>query len=178
MDNGAYNVGANSPRWGVRATPAGKINPRTGNKYSTGLRGFWAWARVNNPRLYAAGLPAIRQRTAMAGLGITGTAADAAVSSDNVGPTDPSIIDKVKEILMGVSQAYLTNEQMQAQKKVLDMQLQRAQAGLPPLDINMQQYGLTGPSVGVAIAPDTMRMLGWGAAALAAVYLIPKLLKR
>jgi hypothetical protein len=176
MKDGAFNAGKNDPVWGVRS--GGKHNPRTMNPYSTGMRGFWAWARVNNPRLYAAGLPAIRQRTAMAGLGITGTAAEAAVSADNVGVTSPSIIDKVKEILMGVSQAYLTNEQMKAQKKVLDMQLARAQAGLPPLDINMQQYGLTGPSVGVGIESNTMKMLGWGAAALAAVYLIPKFLKR
>lgn len=177
MDNASFNTGKNDPKWGVRS--GGKINPRTLNPYSTGMRGFWAWARVNNPRLYAAGLPAMRQRTAMAGLGqTTGTAFNAAVAADNVGPTSPSIIDKVKEILMGVSQAYLTSEQMKAQKKVLDMQLQRAQAGLPPLDINMQQYGLTGPSVGVGIESNTLRYLGWGAAALAAVYLIPKFLKR
>jgi hypothetical protein len=79
---------------------------------------------------------------------------------------------------MGVSQAYLTNEQMKAQKKVLDMQLARAQAGLPPLDIDMRQYGLTGPSVGVGIESNTLKYLGWGAAALAAVYLLPKFLKR
>lgn len=176
MDTGSFNIGRNSPRWGVRS--GGGINPRTLNPYSTGMRGFWAWARVKNPRLYATGLPAMRQRTAMAGLGITGTAAVAATSADNVGPTPPSIIDKVKEILLGVSSAYLTSEQMKAQKKVLDMQLARAQAGLPPLDIDMQQYGLTGPSVGVGIESNTLRYLGWGAAALAAVYLIPKILRR
>jgi hypothetical protein len=176
MDNGSYNTGLNDRNWGVRSGP--KINPRTLNPYSTGMRGFWAWARVNNPRLYAAGLPAMRSRTAMAGLGITGTAAVAATTADNTGPTPVPIIDKIKEILMGVSQAYLTTEQMKAQKKVLDLQLQRAQAGLPPLDINMQQYGLTGPSVGVGIESNTLKFLGWGAAALAAVYLLPKFLKR
>jgi hypothetical protein len=176
MKDGAFNTGKNDPKFGVRSGP--KMNPRTMNPYSTGMRGFWAWARVNNPRLYASGLPAMRSRTAMAGLGITGTAALAATSADNVGPTPIPIIDKIKEILLGVSSAYLTSEQMKAQKKVLDMQLARAQAGLPPLDINMQQYGLTGPSVGVGIESNTMKMLGWGAAALAAVYLIPKFLKR
>ena len=177
MDTGAFNSGKNDRVWGVR-TAYIKMNPRTNNPYATGMRGFWAWARVNNPRLYAAGLPALRQRTAMAGLGITGTAAEAAISADNTGATPVPIIDKIKQILMGVSQAYLTNEQMKAQKKVLDLQLARAQAGLPPLDINMQQYGLTGPTVGVALESNTMKMLGWGAAALAAVYLIPKLLRR
>lgn len=176
MDTASFNTGKNDPKFGVRSGP--KMNPRTLNPYSTGMRGFWAWARVNNPRLYAAGLPAMRQRTAMAGLGITGTAAVAASSADNTGTTPVPIIDKIKEILMGVSQAYLTTEQMKAQKKVLDLQLQRAQAGLPPLDINMQQYGLTGPSVGVGIESNTLKFLGWGAAALAAVYLLPKFLKR
>ena len=176
MDTGSFNTGKNDARYGVRS--GGPINPRTVNPYATGMRGFWAWARVKNPRLYASGLPAMRSRTAMSGLGITGTAAEAATSADNLGPTPVPIIDKIKEILMGVSQAYLTNEQMKAQKKVLDMQLARAQAGLPPLDIDMQQYGLTGPSVGVGIESNTLKYLGWGAAALAAVYLLPKFLKR
>jgi hypothetical protein len=176
MDDGAFNTGLNDRKWGVRS--GGKINPRTGNPYSTGMRGFWAWARVKNPRLYASGLPAMRQRTAMSGLGITGTAAEAAISADNVGATPVPVIDKIKEILLGVSSAYLTNEQMKAQKKILDVQLARAQAGLAPLDIDMSAYGLTGPSVGVGIESNTLKYLAWGAAALAAVYLLPKFLKR
>ena len=177
MDTGAFNSGKNDRIWGVRSVLIDK-NPRTAQPYATGMRGFWAWARANNPRLYAAGLPAMRQRTAVAGLGDIQTAELAAQSADNTGPTSSTIVDKVKEILLGVSQAYLTNEQMKAQKKILDLQLARAQAGLPPLDIDMRQYGLTGPSVGVGIESNTLKYLGWGAAALAAVYLLPKLLKR
>ena len=74
------------------------------------------------------------------------------------------------------SQAYLTYEQMRAQKKVMDAQLARAQAGLPPLDLNMEQYGLTGPQVSVGLSPTTRTLLIAGAAGLGLVYLLPKLL--
>ncbi len=90
----------------------------------------------------------------------------------------PTLADKIKEIVLGASQAYLTYEQMQAQKKVMNTQLARLQAGLPALDIDMEKYGLVGPSVSVGLSPTTRSLLVWGGGALAAVYLLPKLLKR
>ena len=91
-------------------------------------------------------------------------------------PVAPSVIYKVKDLLVGVSSAYLTYEQLAAQKKVLYYQLERARAGLPPAAIDMEQYGLTGPRVSVGLSPQTKTLLIYGGVGLAAVYLLPKLI--
>lgn len=160
----------------TRVSSGPKMRPRSVS-YPTGMRGFFAWMAQRNPRLYQVGLPAIKQRSALAGLGITGPSAEVASVVSETGPVAPSLADKIKDILLGVSQAYLTNEQMRAQKKVLDAQLARAQAGLPPLDIDMSKYGM-GPSVGVGLSLQTQSFLMWGLAAAGAIYLVPKLLRR
>lgn len=151
-------------------------SPKSAPGYGTGMRGFFAWMAVKNPRLYAYAVPAIKTRSALSGLGITGDAATAAASVSESGPVAPSIADKIKDILVGVSQAYLTSQQLKAQKEVLDVQLRRAQAGLPPLDINMQQYGLT-PTAQVGLTSDTKNLLIWGGAAVLAVVVVTKLMK-
>jgi hypothetical protein len=139
-----------------------------------GMRGFFAWLGTAQPKIARAVLIKLTRPTALAGLGIT---APADVTTTDK-PQAPSTIDKIKDMILGASQAYLTYEQMRAQKKVMDAQLQRAQAGLPPLDINMERYGLTGPSVSVGLSPTTRNVLIWGGVGLGAVYLLPKLLKR
>lgn len=57
------------------------------------------------------------------------------------------------------------------QKQLLDVQVQRAKAGLPPL--NVSQYA-AGAQVG--LSPDTKQFLMIGGIALAAVFLLPQLL--
>lgn len=139
-----------------------------------GMRGFFAWLQASQPAIYRGTLVKLRQPVQLSGLGITApteiTTTQTAVA--------PSTADKIKDLVLGVSQAYLGYEQLRAQRKVMDLQLSRAQAGLAPLDINMEQYGLTGPGISVGISPQTRTMLIYGGAALAAVYLLPKVLKR
>ncbi len=139
-----------------------------------GMRGFFAWLGTVQPVIARGVARRIARPAALSGLGITAPSAVTATEA----PVAPSTIDKVKDILLGVSSAYLTYEQLQAQKKVMSAQLARAQAGLPPLAIDMEQYGLTGPSVSVGLSPQTKSLLIYGGGALAAVYLLPKLLKR
>lgn len=59
------------------------------------------------------------------------------------------------------------------QRELLKIQLERAQRGQPPLDAS--NYGL---GVNVGLSPDTQKMLLIGAAGLAAVLLLPRLLGR
>lgn len=139
-----------------------------------GMRGFFAWLRNVQPGVARAVGVKLRRPTTLSGLGIT---APTDVTTTEK-PVAPSLADKVKDLVLGVSQAYLTYEQMQAQKKVMALQLERARAGLPPLDINMEQYGLTGPQVSVGLSPTTRNLLIAGGIGLGAVYLLPKLLKR
>lgn len=139
-----------------------------------GMRGFFSWLAVTQPQVARAVMTRLRRPGTLGDLGIT---APEQVTTTQA-PVAPSITDKIRDLVLGVSQAYLTYEQMQAQKKVMALQLERARSGQPPLDINMEQYGLTGPSVSVGLSPTTRNLLVAGGVGLAAVYLLPKLLKR
>jgi hypothetical protein len=137
-----------------------------------GQRGFLLWLKANQPRLYGALTKQLR--TGLSGLGLA-VPSDIATSAP-ASPASSSWVDSIKDVVMTAAQTYLTKQQVDAQKKVLDIQLQRAQQGLPPLNLDLAQYGLT-PTANVGLAPDTMRLVMWGGLALAAVYLLPKLLK-
>lgn len=138
-----------------------------------GLKGFFAWLQVNQPKVHDAALERLVASENLSGLGLTDPNAQAVVAATtSTAPASPSLADKIKDIVFGVSQAYLTAQQLNAQKKVLDMQLARAKQGLPPLEIDMQQYGLTGPAVQVGMSPETRNLLIYGAVGLAAVYLL------
>ncbi len=139
-----------------------------------GMRGFFAWIKRTQPVIARAVAVRLRRPVKLGDLGIT---APEQITTTQA-PVAPSTADKIRDLVLGVSQAYLTYEQMQAQKKVMQMQLDRARSGLPPLDINMEQYGLTGPAVSVGLSPQTRTLLIAGAVGLGAVYLLPKLLKR
>lgn len=65
-----------------------------------------------------------------------------------------------------VAQSYVMAD---SQRRLLNVQLERAQQGLPPLDSG--QYGL---GVSVGLSPDVQKMLLIGAAALAAVFLLKR----
>lgn len=150
-----------------------KSGAPTGN---TGSRGFFSWLARAQPRVYSATMTRLG-RPGLSGLGLidTTSAVGVAVSSE---PMQKSTADKIKDVVMGISQAYLTARQLEAQRKVMDMQLKRAEQGLPPLNLNMADYGLTGPQVSVGMSQDTKNLLMIGGAVLAAVYLVPKFFKR
>ncbi len=139
-----------------------------------GMRGFFVWLGTTQPRVARAVAIKLRRPVMLGSLGLT-TPAEVTTTQ---APVAPSITDKIKDLVLGVSTAYLTYEQMQAQKKVMALQLERARAGLAPLDINMEQYGLTGPQVSVGLSPATKSLLIYGGGALAAVYLLPKFLRK
>jgi hypothetical protein len=60
------------------------------------------------------------------------------------------------------------------QRRILNVQLQRAQQGLPPL--RAAEYGV-GASVNVGLSPDTQKMLLWGALGLGALFVLPRLFR-
>ena len=57
----------------------------------------------------------------------------------------------------------------ESQRRLLKVQIERAKAGMQPLDAS--QYGL---GVNVGLSPQTIKMIGLGAAALVVVYLISR----
>jgi hypothetical protein len=141
-----------------------------------GMKGFLSWLAMTQPRTHEKLLAKVTSPS-LSGLGFT--AAISAVTPavlESTAPASASTADKVKDIILTLSQGYLTVQQMNAQKKVLDLQLARAKEGLPPLNLDMQQYGLTGPQVTVGMSPDTKKLLMIGGIGLGAVLLLPQLL--
>lgn len=142
---------------------------------ATGTRGFLQWLQQNQPAIYRRARPHLVKQagTALAGLGLT--APDpATTAAETAAPK--SWTDSLKDIVMAASQAYLSTQQIKTQQKVVDLQLQRAQAGLPPLAIDMQNIGLQPPSVQVGVASDTMKYVLLGVGGLGLLYVLGKVL--
>jgi len=72
------------------------------------------------------------------------------------GPNE-SWVDSLARLLPVVASTY-------QQKQLLDTQVQRARAGLPPLDVT--QYA---PGFQVGLSADTQRLMMWGGVGLVAV---------
>lgn len=86
----------------------------------------------------------------------------------------PGIVQQAQAIrvagedwLSAITRAITTVSMADAQRRLLNLQLQRAQQGLPPLDSS--QYGL---GVSVGIGNDTQKMILLGVGALALVLLL------
>lgn len=58
------------------------------------------------------------------------------------------------------------------QKQLLEVQIERAKQGLPPLSANQIATG-----VNVGIAPDTQKLLMWGMAGLVLVIALPQVMR-
>lgn len=80
----------------------------------------------------------------------------AQMATQATGPGD-NYIDK----LLQLAQAYVTTD---AQRRLLSVQVERARAGQPPLD--MSQYGV---GVNVGLSPDSLRMVGFAIVGLGAL---------
>ena len=87
----------------------------------------------------------------------------------NSGSSTPSITSLITGIVSGVSSLYLAKNQVDIQKQVTNIQLQRAQSGLPPLPISTSQLGV--PQVAIGLSTSTQSMLMWGGLGLGALLL-------
>lgn len=144
--------------------------------YAPGPKGFFQWLSYRAPQLHARAQPYLRGNVShLSGLGLTDPAsgADIATAAESTSPTSNKIVDTISSILKGVSQAYLTSEQLKAQKKVLDLNLARMQAGQPPLDIDMSKYGAV-PQVQVGLSDSTKTLLIVGGVGLALLFVLKR----
>lgn len=123
-------------------------------KYATGAKGFLQWLKTNQPKVFAA---AKESRAAtLSGFGEVSLNLQTATTA----PASSNWASTVKDVLLVASQAYLTKEQVKAQSKLLDTQLKRAQAGLAPLDIDMEQFGVPRAQVGLDSSTRNMLLFG------------------
>jgi hypothetical protein len=134
-----------------------------------GQKGFLIYVKERMPDLYARIKDKVPTGNALAGLGLVDPTSTA---TQTAAPTDWATM--IQNIANTAAQVYLTKEQIQAQNKILNLQLSRAQQGLAPLDLDPSIYGLPSAGVTVGMSPDMKKMLIFGGLGLAAVFLLSR----
>jgi hypothetical protein len=161
------------------------------NISDTGVRGFLKWLKIEQPGLYPKIANAIADqvpgafddyhagRWRVAGLGQSSALAvlnvdpglvpaptvDVSEAADSGGKST-SITDTIASIVKGISSLYLTKKQVDVQQQVVNTQLQRAAAGLPPLDASIANLGVPQVRVGLSAGTGTGIALAVGGALL------------
>lgn len=159
------------------------------NIQETGIRGYLKWLKGDQPDVYRTIAPHIaqlapeafsnfEQSQAMGALmGGTTTLFDSidewgSPSTDvalaaNDGSSSPSTTSTISNLVGAVAQIYLAKNQVDTLRQVNDMQLQRAQNGLPPLPTSSLQLGV--PTITVAASKSIMTGAGLAVGALVLV---------
>jgi hypothetical protein len=150
-----------------------------------GQKGFLLWVKLNQPKLYDAYRATLKKNMqTLKGLGDDGSpdptappdsAPDPATSAPPA-PASSSWADATKNILLSASQVYLAKTQIDNQSKLLDTQLARARAGLPPLNIDPASYGLQ-PTIGVGLSSSTQKLVMYGLIGIGALLLLNTVMK-
>lgn len=128
-----------------------------------GTKGFLEFVRKALPTTYRAIENELRASGQLSGLALTAPVTAAATEA----PPSSSLVSTIKEIANVAAQAYLTREQIQSQQQILNVQLQRAQQGLPPLPIDPTTYGLPQPSIGIDLSSGTTKTILYVAGGIA-----------
>jgi hypothetical protein len=161
------------------------------NITDTGVRGFLKWLKTQQPGLYpkiareisdkvpgafddyhAGGwrVAGLDQTSALAVMSvdpglIPAPTVDVSEAADSGGKSS-SITDTIASIVKGISSLYLTKKQADVQQQVVNTQLQRAAAGLPPLDASIANLGVPQVSVGLSAGTGTGVAIAVGGALL------------
>lgn len=139
-----------------------------------GTKGFFMWLRSSMPRVYQDVAREFKDSKQLSGMGLSLTDP---ISTATEAPPSSTLAQTIKDIANIAAQAYLTREQSQAQQRILNTNLQRAQQGLPMLNINPADYGMQ-PSVGVGLTGDTKQLLIYGGAGVGLLWLLSMATKR
>jgi hypothetical protein len=86
-------------------------------------------------------------------------------SAANQGTSSPDITSTITSLITGATQGLLAVNQVDTLKQVNAIQLQRAQAGLPPLNTSSLNLGV--PSVNLGLSSGTLQAGGIGLAVVA-----------
>lgn len=157
------------------------------NISATGTKGFLSYLKFAQPALYRE----FKKKVVMPTSGLEGLGLEPLVSSMTLNVATPtldiadssssapmasSLANTFSDIIKGISTAYLTKQQIDAQSNLMDIQLQRAKQGLAPLNIDPATYGLQ-PTIGVGLTASTQKLLMYGGIGLLAVMLFGSVLK-
>lgn len=144
----------------------------------SGAKGYLVWLAQNQPIIYSNIREKLRRQLPqnLSGFGVVDASllnfgVPESIASDpiiNSAPTGASSAwaDALKNILNAGAVIYTTKTQIDAQKKLNDMQLERIRQGLPPLNIDPAALGLATASASVGLTPNTQKFLMWGGVAV------------
>lgn len=130
------------------------------------------WLKEKQPYFYKILVKKYPQASQLSGMGLVGPENSGVTVTEE--RTNSSVTaswaDTIKNLIGVASQAYLTKEQIDAQKKLTQMQLDRVAQGLSPLNIDPTTMGLPGPSVNFGLTGDTKKLVTWGAVGLGLLF--------
>jgi hypothetical protein len=101
----------------------------------------------------------------------------AAVNSTDSSAADPSWLSSIGSAITAAGQAYLTKTQIDAQSQIFNVNLTRAQQGLPPIPTNPTAYGLPAPTVNFGLASGATSTLFMIAGGLGLLWLLSSAMK-
>lgn len=134
------------------------------NKPSPAIGAYLRWLKTAQPYFYKVIVKKYPDAQQLEGLGLTADPGSGVTIEQ--GKSDSAVTstwaDTFKNLITVAGQAYLTKEQMDAQKKLTDIQLSRVQQGLAPLNIDPTTMGLPGASVNFGVSTDTKKWLMYG----------------
>jgi hypothetical protein len=163
----------------------------------TGAKGYLIWLAQNQPDLYKQVREKLRpmlpkdlgayMRGTLGGLGVDSQVQLQTIGVDLSLLKDPVIAaapqgasstwsDTLANVLQGVAVAYSTKQQIDAQAKLNQIQLDRIRQGLQPMNIDPASLGLQTASASIGIAPNTQKMLMWGGGAILGVWILTSVL--
>lgn len=103
---------------------------------------------------------------------------DTTDTTDTTGPGDTSTSQPslLTQLITGFTQYKLANQQLKTADQITQLQLSRARAGLPPLNIDAGTLGV--PSVSVGLSSGTQQLVLYGLLGIGGLFLLNTLLKR
>lgn len=101
---------------------------------------------------------------------VSSSVSDAINATDSSAAT-PDWMSSISSAIQAAGQAYLTKTQVDAASQIFQTNLQRAQAGLPPIPTNPTQYGLPAPTVNLGLSSTTQSAVLWIAGGLGVILL-------
>lgn len=142
-----------------------------------GWAGFFAWAASVHPKLYNKlrvmdpdFVQAMEQQHTAGSVILPG------LSGDDIPAAAAPAKSTVQQFLQVATQAASAILPLVQQQKILKVQLQRAQAGLPPLDVGA--YVDPNQGVNVGLNPSTQKTLYWLGGGVLAAYVLSRVLAR
>lgn len=181
----------------AQMTPKTRIEKALDPSKDKGALGFLKWAQAALPTpVYAAVLQAAQGQSAQyraAGLsGVFGDAPDdssgmttisfdpSSINAPNVDlssvasaqPASTDWASAISSALQVAGQAYLTKTQVDSMNSIAQINIQRAQQGLPPLPTDPSLYGVPGPSVSVGLSAATTQTLLYLGLGVGAIWLL------